>query len=511
MNELFSTRSEGEEDRGPLMRDLACLPVFFALAGKRVVLAGGSNAILWKAELCQAAGAEVEVYSEDTCPGLVAFASRHPQVSLVSRRIEPENFHGATLAIAEVENAAEATRLQAAARTAGVAVNIIDKPGFSDFQFGAIVDRSPLVIGISTSGGAPKLAQALRGRLEALLPCEIKLWAQTAKVWRERMKALDTPLKTRLRFWELFSGRALAARCAPRDGDLATLLAEAGAGAGTAAAVTGSVALVGAGPGDPELLTLKALRALQSADVILYDDLVAPAIVEMARREAEKIPVGKRGYKPSCREDHIVSQLVALASQGKRVVRLKGGDPMIFGRANEEIAALRAAGIPVEVVPGVTAALGAAAMLQVSLTEREKARRLQFITAHAHDGKLPVDMDWRALCDPRASTVVYMGVKTLEPLAGLLLANGMNPSTPALLVERATCPDERRIFGTIGNIAAKVAAEEPAGPCVIFIGESFATAFSLPRTQVKLETESGEHDPKKLQASWERSCGKTKC
>jgi uroporphyrin-III C-methyltransferase/precorrin-2 dehydrogenase/sirohydrochlorin ferrochelatase len=489
MNELFSARSEGEEDYGPLMRDLACLPVFFALAGKKVVLAGGSNAILWKAELCQAAGAEVEVYSEDTCPGLVAFASHHPQVSLVARRIEPENFRGAALAIAEAESAADAAKLRAAARTAGVAVNIIDKPGFSDFQFGAIVDRSPLVIGISTSGGAPKLAQALRGRLEALLPREIKLWAQTAKVWREKMKALDTPLKTRLRFWELFSGRALAARSAPRDGDLATLLAEAGAG--TAAAVTGSVALVGAGPGDPELLTLKALRVLQSADVILYDDLVAPAIVEMARREAEKIPVGKRGYKPSCRQDHIVSQLVALASQGKRVVRLKGGDPMIFGRANEEIAALRAAGIPVEVVPGVTAALGAAAILQVSLTEREKARRLQFITAHAHDGKLPGDMDWRALCDPRASTVVYMGVKTLEPLAGLLLANGMDPSTPALLVERATCPDERRIFGTIGNLAAKVAEAEPAGPCVIFIGESFATAFSLPRTQVKLETESG--------------------
>ena len=231
MNELFSTRSEGEEDRGPLMRDLACLPVFFALAGKRVVLAGGSNAILWKAELCQAAGAEVEVYSEDTCPGLVAFASRHPLVSLVSRRIEPENFRGATLAIAEAESAADAARLRAAARTAGVAVNIIDKPGFSDFQFGAIVDRSPLVIGISTSGGAPKLAQALRGRLEALLPREIRLWAQTAKVWREKMKALDTPMKTRLRFWELFSGRALAARSAPRDGDLATLLAEAGAGA----------------------------------------------------------------------------------------------------------------------------------------------------------------------------------------------------------------------------------------------------------------------------------------
>ena len=230
-------------------------------------------------------------------------------------------------------------------------------------------------------------------------------------------------------------------------------------------------------------MTLKALRALQSADVVLYDDLVAPAIVEMARREAEKIPVGKRGYRPSCRQDHIVARLVALASQGKRVVRLKGGDPMIFGRANEEIAALRAAGIPVEVIPGVTAALGAAAMLQVSLTEREKARRVQFITAHAHDGKLPEDIDWRALCDPRASTVVYMGVRTLEPLAGRLLANGMDPSTPALLVERATCPDERRICGTIGTLAAKVAVAEPSGPCVILIGEAFASALSLPRTQ----------------------------
>ena len=294
-------------------------------------------------------------------------------------------------------------------------------------------------------------------------------------------------MKTRLRFWELFSGRALAARRAPQDADLAALLDEAGAG--TAAATRGSVALVGAGPGDPELLTLKALRVLQSADVILYDDLVAPAIVEMARREAEKIPVGKRGYRPSCRQDHIVSQLVALASQGKRVVRLKGGDPMIFGRANEEIAALRAAGIPVEVVPGVTAALGAAAMLQVSLTEREKARRLQFITAHAHDGQLPEDFDWRALCDPRASTVVYMGVKTLEPLAQQLLANGMDPATPALLVERATCPDERRISGTIGTLGAKVAAAGPSGPCVILIGEAFASALSLPRTQAKFETE----------------------
>jgi uroporphyrin-III C-methyltransferase/precorrin-2 dehydrogenase/sirohydrochlorin ferrochelatase len=483
MNEIFSPPGEDEEDRGPLMRGLACVPVFFSLTGKRVVLAGGSNAVLWKAELCQAAGARLEVFSLDFCSRLVGLARRCPAVALVSRRIEPEDFRGAALAIVEAESAAEAAEFQAAARAAGVAVNVIDKPGFSDFQFGAIVDRSPLVIGISTDGGSPVLAQAIRGRLEALLPHEIKLWAQIAKVWRETLKLLDTPSKIRRRFWELFSRNALAAKHRPVEADLAMLLAEAEAGTATA----GSVALIGAGPGDPELLTLKALRALQSADVVLYDDLVAPAIVEMARREAERIPVGKRGYKPSCRQDHIVSLLVSLASQGKRVVRLKGGDPMIFGRANDEIAALRAARVPIEIIPGVTAALGAAAGLQISLTAREKARRLQFITAHAHDGKLPGDIDWRALCDPRASTVVYMGVKTLELLAGRLLANGMDPSTPALLVERATCPDERHIFGTIENLAAQVARAEPSGPCVILIGEIFADALSLPRTQVKLE------------------------
>lgn len=488
MNEVFPLSSETEMERGPLMRELASLPVFYALAGKRVVLVGGSHAILWKAELCHAAGASVDIYSSHPCSALVAFVERCPSVTLVRRQIGPNEMEGAALAIADVESAAEAIEFQAAARSEGVAVNIIDKPAHSDFQFGAIVDRSPLVIGISTDGGSPVLAQALRGRLEALLPREIKHWAQIAKLWRGRLKPARSPAKTRRAFWEMFSREALVARRAPSEGDFARLLAAAEAGVPEAPG--GSVALVGAGPGDPELLTLKALRFLQSADVILYDDLVAPGILEMARREAEKIPVGKRGYKPSCKQDHIVARLIALASQGKRVVRLKGGDPMIFGRANEEISALQAAGIPVEVVPGVTAALGAAAALKLPLTERDKARRLQFITAHAHDGKLPEDIDWHALCDPRASSVVYMGVKTLKALAEHLLAHGMKPSTPALLVERATCPDERCIFGTIADLPGKVAALEPDGPCVILIGEVFAGAFSLPRTQVKLDTNS---------------------
>ena len=462
------------DDGRPIMEGLAALPVFFNLKGKRVAIAGGSPAALWKAELAQAAGAEVDVYAAEPCAGVIDLARRRSSVRLARRAFQPDDLKGAALAIADVDSAAEAEAFRAAARAFGAPANIIDKPACSDFQFGAIVDRSPLVIAISSDGASPILTQALRGRIEAVLPAAIKLWAGVAKSWREPLKALALAREPRRRFWEQFNARVLAAGSAPPGAGLFDeLLAQAQR---DPRAPQGSVALVGAGPGDPELLTLKALRMLQSADVVLYDDLVAPAIVDMARREAEKIPVGKRGYRPSCKQDHIVALMIELAGQGKRVVRLKGGDPMLFGRATEEIAALREARIAIEIVPGVTAALGAAASLQISLTERARARRLQFITAHAHDGKLPEDIDWRALSDPRASTVVYMGVRTLGPLAERLLAHGADPATPALLVERATCPDERRIAGTLASLPAKAAAEAPSGPCLILIGEVFAAS-----------------------------------
>ncbi len=282
---------------------------------------------------------------------------------------------------------------------------------------------------------------------------------------------LELPFRSRRRFWELFSERAMGTDDrAPTDGDFAAFLDEATRPATRA----GKVTLVGAGPGDPDLITLKALRALQSADVVLYDKLVAPAVVEMARREAQKIDVGKRGYLPSCKQDEITGLMVRLAGEGRHVVRLKGGDPMIFGRANEELDGLAAAGIPVMVVPGVTAALGAAASLKQSLTERSAARRLQFITAHAKDGRLPRDIDWRALCDPGATTVVYMGVRTMASLVAKLLENGLAPDTPATLVERATCPDERCLSASIAAMPATVAAAQPDGPCLLMFGPVFA-------------------------------------
>jgi uroporphyrin-III C-methyltransferase / precorrin-2 dehydrogenase / sirohydrochlorin ferrochelatase len=460
----------------PIPQDLASLPVFFDLAGKRAVLAVTSDG-LWKAELLRATGAKLDLYCVTPGKELKSLAKRFPNLRLIPRGWTPDDLKGATLAIGVFETKAEASAFFDAAHHSGVPVNCADHPAFCDFQIGAIVDRSPLVIGISTHGGAPALARAVRGRLDSLLPQGLRHWAVAASIWRARLKGLDLPSKSRQRFWDLFARKALDADDRlPRDEDFAALLQTAKDGTVQA---SGSVALVGAGPGDPELITLKALRALQTADAILYDDLVAPGVIDMARREAAKIPVGKRGYKPSCRQDHITALLVTLAREGKRVVRLKGGDPSIFGRANEELAALHAADIPVEIIPGVTAALGAAASLRISLTERELSRRVQFITAHARDGKLPDDIDWRSICDPCASTVVYMGVRTLKALSARLQSEGIDPATPALLVERATWPDEHRLYGTIADLPAKVAVISPDGPCLVMIGAIFAAEHAV--------------------------------
>jgi uroporphyrin-III C-methyltransferase/precorrin-2 dehydrogenase/sirohydrochlorin ferrochelatase len=459
----------------PFMRGLASLPVFFDLAGKRVLLAGGSERAVWKAELLQAAGARVDVFAPAPCADLVRLAAACPAVHLVARTWSETDFADAVLAIGDLPAGAGAAAFRAAAQAAKVPVNVVDQPDFCDFQIGTVIDRSPLVIGISTKGAAPVFALALRGWLESILPLQIKFWAEAAEAWRKKLVARDVVPSRRRRFWEIFVARARAPRkpyAHEYDDILAAAVAEN-------KSPSGGVALVGAGPGDPELITLKALRVLQAADVVLFDDLVSPVVVEMARREAVKIAVGKRGYRPSCRQNDITARLIAMAREGKRVVRLKGGDPSIFGRAAEEITALQEAGIDVEIVPGVTAALGAAASLKISLTERVRARRLQFITAHAHDGSLPEDVDWAALCDPRAATVVYMGVRTLEALSQRLLQHGIDPMTPALLVERATLPDERRIFGTITDLPEKVAAADPKGPCIAFIGQTFDHAAWL--------------------------------
>ena len=448
---------------------LAVLPVFFKLHGRRVLLAGGSEGAAWKAELLLAAGAQVAVFAPNPSDRMRELAAK---ISLHETRWQPADFTGAALAIGDVADEAEAEAFRAAAKNAGVPGNLDDRPAFCDFQFGTIVERSPLVISISTDGAAPVFGQAIRARIEALLPQGFRNWAQAARDWRPAVQALGLGFRDRRAFWDRFAQLALARPGdAPTEADRTALMAQAKSGTGQP---KGSAVLVGAGPGDPELVTLKAVRALQSADVVLYDDLVSPRVVEMARREAARINVGKRGYKPSCTQEDISALIVSLALEGKRVVRLKGGDPMIFGRANEEIAALRTADVPVEIIPGVTSASAAAAALQASLTERDVARRVQFITAHGRDGHLPRDLDWAALADPRATTVVYMGVKTLAELAAKLIAQGLPAATPAAMVEHASWADQRLVRSTIADLPGVLAGMQPKGPCLILIGLALA-------------------------------------
>ena len=310
----MSTSRTPTEAREPRMEPLARLPVFFALAGKRVVLAGGTPAAAWKAELLSAAGADVDVLASDLSDEMLAVAADPPQGAIVVhlRGWEAADFAGAAIAVGAFDDDEEAERFASAARKAGVPVNVIDKPAFCDFSFGSIVNRSPLVIGISTDGAAPVFAQAIRAKLEALIPRGFARWAEAARRWRRDVKASGLSFAGRRKFWQIFTAHAVThPDREPAQSDFAALLAQTRDQG--AAVEHGSVTLVGAGPGDPELLTLRAVRALQSADVILIDDLVAPDILDFARREAKKMLVGKTGFGPSCKQDEINALMVSLA------------------------------------------------------------------------------------------------------------------------------------------------------------------------------------------------------
>ena len=502
------------------MAPLAKLPVFWSLEGKRVVVAGGSDAAAWKVELLAACGAEVHVYcTEDELSevmrGLIGETPLIPLPGPSSRRrgegvcsparatgpFSPSkrgegggsrmrgsdvtsrgavvhhdaiwsdaSFRGAALALADCETDEEARAFFTAAVAAGVPVNVIDKPAYCQFQFGSIVNRSPVIVSISTDGAAPILAQAIRRRIETLLPPALKQWAELAQSLRERVSDRLAPGQPRRAFWERFVDRAFGGNQPPGEDAARTLLADAER-LGRAPA-TGRVTLVGAGPGDAELLTLKAVRALQAADVILFDDLVSEEVLELARREAKRLLVGKRGGRTSCRQEDINDMMVRLAKAGKRVVRLKSGDPMVFGRAGEEIARLEEEGIPVDVVPGITAASAMAARLGLSLTHRDHAQSVRFVTGHSRDGGLPKDMNWSSLADPHTTNVFYMGGRTAPLIAERLMDQGASPSTPVVIVSNVSRPTERQWRGTLDNIGEGIALIGYDDPVLIAIGGS---------------------------------------
>jgi uroporphyrin-III C-methyltransferase/precorrin-2 dehydrogenase/sirohydrochlorin ferrochelatase len=454
------------------LEPLAILPVFIKLQRRRAVLAGGGAGAAWKARLLAAAGAHVDVFA----PALSEEMRGAPaetvagSIAIHERGWRPADLVGAAFAVAASDDERDCAAFSSAARAAGAIVNAVDRPHLCDVQFGAIVNRSPLVVGISTDGAAPAFGQAIRSRIEGLLPRGFARWAAAAKAWRDKLVAGIADFSVRREAWRRFAERALREPDrAPGDEDLADLLATAGrVGEGR----RGSVVLVGAGPGDPELLTLKAVRALRLADVILYDDLVAPTIHDYARREARMILVGKTGHGPSCRQGDINALMVKLARDGRRVVRLKGGDPLIFGRAAEEIDACRAAGVPVTLIPGITSAQGAAASLLVPLTLRSGPKRIQFVTGHDRAGALPPDINWAAVADPSATTAIYMPKRTLAAFLQTAIDHGLPPETPAIAVYNATRADQREEAGTAASLAQQVAESDAAGPAVVLVGEA---------------------------------------
>ncbi|MEQ8651092.1 MAG: siroheme synthase CysG [Kiloniellales bacterium] len=467
-----------QEAAGDRMAALSRLPLFISLRGERCLVADGSSAAAWKAELLSAAGASVLILAEEPSDEAIALAAapppsaEHGAIALERRSYLESDLDGIALAVGAFAEEAQAEAFLELAKSKGVIASLVDRADSSAVTFGSIINRSPLVISVNTDGVAPLFGQAVRARIEALLPQGLAGWAATAKSWRERVKSYLPGRPARRRFWQAFTNEALERPEGYGDGETwQRLLGQAEPQASESR--RGRVTLVGSGPGDPEFLTLRALRALQSAEVILYDDLVHPAVLDLGRREARKLRVGKRGYGPSCKQSDINALLLELAEQGLNVVRLKGGDPMIFGRAGEELTAARAAGIPVEVVPGITAAQGAAARLGISLTHRDHARRLQYVTAHAKSGRLPQDIDWQALADPTVTTVVYMPKHTLAELVTTAVGMGLDPETPALAMANATRSDEFILAAPVAALPDRLTGQMPDGPMLVLVGQVF--------------------------------------
>lgn len=436
-------------------------PIFVDLRDRRVVVVGGGEEATRKVRLLLKTVARIEVVAEDLHPEL----ADDSRIAWVAKRYSAELLRDAALVYSADKNLNET--VSADARQLGIPVNAVDEADISTFIVPSIVDRDPVVIAIGTEGAAPVLAQGIRAQIDTLLPHGIGKLAARAQALRERVAEIVPAGNRRRSFWQrFFFGEP---RQALENGDdVAFDLALNDALHAEARPPTGQVALVGAGPGDPELLTIKAHRKLQEADVIVYDRLVSPGVLELARRDAVRIPVGKTPFEASPRQSEINGILLAEARNGLKVVRLKGGDPYIFGRGGEEQAALEAAGIAVEVVPGITAAIGCAASVKLPLTQRGENRSITLLTASSESGL--AEQDWGALAKPGQVFAIYMGVNAAGDVSARLLAAGIEPATPVTIVENGTLANERVIETDIGHLWDSIQARGVSGPAIIYVG-----------------------------------------
>ena len=443
-------------------------PLFMDLHGRPVLVVGGGAVAARKVTLLLRAGARVRVVAPRLGAELAARRAAG-EIVHVGRRFVGGDLEGAALVVAASDDRGLHECISAACRARGIPVNVVDDTPLCSVITPAMVDRSPVQIAISSGGVAPVLARRLRAWLEATIPPGYGRLAALAAGFRDRVKLRFGRGEDRRRFWErvlegpiadlVFAGREPEAEAA-----LAAELARA-----DDCPAPGDVALVGAGPGDPDLLTFRALRLMQQADVVLYDRLVSAPVLDLCRRDAERIYVGKRRSHHHLTQDRINAELIRRAAAGQRVVRLKGGDPFVFGRGGEEIGELMAAGIPFQVVPGITAASGCAAYAGIPLTHRDHAQSVQFVTGHLHDGELA--LDWPMLARPRQTLVVYMGLAAVRQLCARLVAHGLDAGTPAALIEQGTRPEQMVYVGTLATLPDLLAAHEVQAPTLIVVGE----------------------------------------
>ena len=445
------------------------LPVFLDLKQRPCVVIGGGDVAFRKISLLLNAGAQVTVYAPSLCESLQRWAAEG-KIRHVAQEFRPEVLESCVLVIAATDDTAVNRLVSQAAKARGIPVNVVDQSALCTFIMPSIIDRSPVIVAVSTSGSSPVLARLIRARLETLIPAGYGRLARLVSAFRDKVKQRFTHPSRRRQFWEevlqgniaelVYSGQEEAAEKAlQRRIDAAD----------SVKAPAGEVYLIGGGPGDPDLVTFRALRLMQQADVVVYDRLVSPAVLELVRREAERIYAGKERDNHALPQEDINHLLVRLAKEGKRVVRLKGGDPFIFGRGGEEIDTLAAEGISFQVVPGITAAAGCASYAGIPLTHRDYAQSVVFVTGHLQDGT--VNLNWKALVQPRQTIVFYMGLHGIDTICRELVAHGMPASTMAALVQQGTTRNQRVLTGDLTTLPAIVEKAKVKAPTLIIVGD----------------------------------------
>jgi uroporphyrin-III C-methyltransferase/precorrin-2 dehydrogenase/sirohydrochlorin ferrochelatase len=447
------------------------LPIFMDVRDRSCLIVGGGEVAARKVQMLLRAGARVEVVAPELGSTMQQLEQRG-EVSWVQATFAPHHVRHPALIYAATSDAAVNREVSEVAKGRDIPVNVVDTPELCNFITPSIIDRSPVVAAISTGGASPVLARLIRSRLESMIPAAYGEFATLAARFRDKVKERIEPSSRRL-FWErafqgpiaemIFSGRVDEA-----EQSLNQMVETCCRADGGEPLNRGEVYLIGGGPGDPDLLTFRALRLMQQADVVVYDRLISPAVLDLTRRDADRMYVGKERDNHSVPQDQINQLLVDLAKEGKRVCRLKGGDPFIFGRGGEEIELLAEHHIPFQVVPGITAASGISAYAGIPLTHRDHAQSVTFATGHLKDGTS--DLNWHALAQPGQTIVFYMGLKGIETITAKLIEHGMDPATPAALVQKGTTPDQEEYIGTLETLPQIVKESDIKPPTLTIIG-----------------------------------------